>query len=133
MTFVNLLNDSIIRIKNSQASKQKTVNLKKSKMSLNILKVLRSEGYLRGFTVEEKTIKVLLKYYKDKPAIREIKYHSQLNSATNISYKKLKYIYKKKENNSGLSTMILSTPFGILTGFECLAKKIGGKHLLTVL
>ena len=133
MTFVNLLNDSIIRIKNSQTNKQRKVSLLKSKLSINILKVLRNEGYLRGFKIQDRTIEVSLKYYKDKPAIQNIKYHSRLSNKTNISYKKLTYIYEDKTINSGLSTMILSTPFGILTTFECLDRKIGGKLILTVL
>tara|TARA_B100000768_G_scaffold58319_1_gene56457 strand:+ start:3090 stop:3491 length:402 start_codon:yes stop_codon:yes gene_type:complete len=133
MTFVNLLNDSIIRIKNSQTNKQRKVSLLKSKLSINILKVLRNEGYLRGFKIQDRTIEVSLKYYKDKPAIQNIKYHSRLSNKTNISYKKLTYIYEDKTINSGLSTMILSTPFGILTNFECLDRKIGGKLILTVL
>lgn len=133
MTFVNLLNDSIIRIKNSQTNKQRRVSLLKSKLSINILKVLRNEGYLRGFKIQDRTIEVSLKYYKDKPAIQNIKYHSRLSNKTNISYKKLTYIYEDKTINSGLSTMILSTPFGILTNFECLDRKIGGKLILTVL
>ena len=105
----------------------------KSKLSINILKVLRNEGYLRGFKIQDRTIEVSLKYYKDKPAIQNIKYHSRLSNKTNISYKKLTYIYEDKTINSGLSTMILSTPFGILTNFECLDRKIGGKLILTVL
>lgn len=133
MTFVNLLNDSIIRIKNSQTSKQSKVSLLKSKLSINILEVLRNEGYLRGFKIQDKTIEVSLKYYKDKPAIQNIKYHSRLNNKTNISYKQLTYMYKDKTINSGLSTMILSTPFGILTDFECINRKIGGKLILTIL
>jgi small subunit ribosomal protein S8 len=133
MTFVNLLNDSIIRIKNSQTNKQRKVSLLKSKLSISILKVLRNEGYLRGFKIQDRTIEVSLKYYKDKPAIQNIKYHSRLSNKTSISYKKLTYIYENKTINSGLSTMILSTPFGILTNFECLDRKIGGKLILTVL
>ena len=133
MTFVNLLNDSIIRIKNSQTNKQRKVSLLKSKLSINILKVLRNEGYLRGFKIQDRTIEVSLKYYKDKPAIQNIKYHSRLSHKTNISYKKLTYMYEDKTINSGLSTMILSTPFGILTNFQCLDRKIGGKLILTVL
>ena len=133
MTFINLLNDSIIRIKNSQESKKNKVSLLKSNLCIKVLEVLRKEGYLQGFKVSSKTIEVKLKYYKDQPAIKDIQYHSRLNPKTNLSYKELTYIYKNKLNNSGLSLMILSTPLGILTNFECLTHKIGGKHILTIL
>ena len=133
MTFVNLLNDSIIRIKNGQKSKRNKVNLLKSKLSINLLKVLRNEGYLRGFRINAKTIEVTLKYYKDKPAIQNIKYCSKLKDKTNLSHEQLNYIQKGKLTNSGLSTMILSTPFGILTDSECLKRRIGGKLILTIL
>jgi small subunit ribosomal protein S8 len=133
MAFTNLLNDSIIRIRNSQENKKSKTNLIKSGLSINILKVLRNEGYLRSFIIKEKTIEVSLKYFRDRPAIKNIKYHSRLNEKINLSYKELNYLYKSKEANSGLSLMILSTPLGILTDFECLTQKIGGKLILTVL
>jgi len=133
MAFTNLLNDSIIRIKNSQDKKKNKTNLIKSKLSIDILKILRNEGYLRGFSIKEKTIEVSLKYFRDKPAIKDIKYHSRLNKKIDLSYKELNYLYRSKKSNSGLSLMILSTPLGILTDFECLTQKIGGKLLLTVL
>jgi small subunit ribosomal protein S8 len=133
MTFLNLLNDSIVRIRNSQATKKPKLSLRKSNLLLKVLQILRREGYIRGFQVEEKTISLSLKYHQDKGVIKDIRYHSQLNPKTNLSFQELKKIYQKNESNSGLGRMLLSTPFGILTDFECISRRIGGKHLITIL
>ena len=130
---MNPIQDSMIRIKNSYNSKRLNVEIQKSKRLINLMRLLREYGYIKGFQINERTIKVFLKYSQDYPVIRQIKVYSPLDVNTVVSYKQLKSILKSKESFAGLSLTLVSTSFGVLTDLECLKRKIGGHLILTVL
>jgi small subunit ribosomal protein S8 len=133
MTANNLLCDSIIRIKNGYKSHKQKITIKNSKTSLELLKILRNEGYIRGFLIDKNFIEVSLKYFKDKPVIKDIKSYSPLNSKTTVSFKGLKQICNNKNlKSNGLTLNILSTSLGILSDYQCINHKIGGKLLLMI-
>jgi small subunit ribosomal protein S8 len=134
MTLNNSLNDSIIRIKNGHKAHKNNIIIKKSNLCIEILKILRTEGFIKGFKIENKSIIVFLKYFQDKPAIKDITYYSSLNVKNTLSFKQLKQLCEnKKKRTNGLSLNILSTPTGILSDYDCLNKKSGGKLLITIL
>ncbi len=134
MTLNNSLNDSIVRIKNGYKARKKEINLHKSKLCIDVLKILRQEGYIRGFKIEKNSITVLLKYFQDKAIIKDIISYSPLNVKTIISYKQLKQLCANKEKRiNGLSLNILSTPLGILSDYDCIKNKSGGKLLLMII
>ena len=58
MTIYSTLSDLSARIKNGQRSRKLEIQLKKTNKTLNILKVLQTEGYIRGYTLDEKNITV---------------------------------------------------------------------------
>ena len=130
---MNPIQDSMIRIKNSYNSKRLNVEIQKSQRLINLMKILRKYGYIKGFQINERTIKVFLKYSQDCPVIRQIKVYSSLDTNTVVSYKQLKSVLKSKNSFAGLSLTLISTSFGILTDLECLERKIGGHLILTVL
>ena len=78
MAFNDSLSDMLARIKNAhQANKVSTLCLK-SKLNINVLSVLKDEGYIRDFKdVEERkgvsSIQIDLKYYNGSPVIKKIK------------------------------------------------------------
>jgi len=127
MTLNNSINDSIIRIKNGCMAKKQSIVLKKSNLCIEILKILRNEGYIKGFQIEKKSIKVLLKYFQDKSIIKNIVFYPSLSIKNTLSFKQL-----NKNKYNGLSLNILSTSHGILSDYNCLNNKIGGKLLLTI-
>ena len=134
MTLNNLLNDSIVRIRNGLKARKHEVLLKKSKLSLKVLEILRNEGYIRGFQTKNQSILVLLKYFQDKPAIKEIKAYSPLSVKSTVSLKELKQLCNNKERRTnGLALNILSTPSGIFSDFECIRNHSGGKLLLMIM
>ena len=77
MAFNDSLSDMLARIKNAhQANKVSTICLK-SKLNMNVLTVLKDEGYIRDFqNLEERkgvhSIKIDLKYYNGSPVIKKI-------------------------------------------------------------
>ena len=74
MALNDSLSDMLARIKNAhQANKVSTLCLK-SKLNMNVLSVLKDEGYIRDFkNIEERkginSIKIDLKYYNGTPVI----------------------------------------------------------------
>jgi len=132
MTLNNSLNDSIVRIKNGYKTRKQIISLNKSKLCIEILKILRNEGYIKGFQIEKQSINVILKYFQNKPVIKDVIFYSPLSINTTVSFRQLTQLCENKKTN-GLSLNILSTSYGILSDYHCLNNKIGGKLLLMII
>jgi small subunit ribosomal protein S8 len=132
MTLNNSLNDSIVRIKNGYKTRKQIISLNKSKLCIEILKILRNEGYIKGFQIEKQSINVILKYFQNKPVIEDVIFYSPLSINTTVSFRQLTQLCENKKTN-GLSLNILSTSYGILSDYHCLNNKIGGKLLLMII
>ena len=68
MAFNDALSDMLARIKNAHSAKKSSTSCFKSKLNINVLNVLKEEGYIRDFKyIEERqgvsSIKIELKYY----------------------------------------------------------------------
>ena len=66
MTIHSTVADVATRIRNGQQSRKLEILLKKTNKTINILNVLKTEGFIRGYKVEDRNILVLLKYISDK-------------------------------------------------------------------
>jgi small subunit ribosomal protein S8 len=102
-----------------------------TKVLVAIAEVLKSEGYIASFEVVDKVpqnqLKITLRYGDDKKhSIREIR---------RVSKPGLR-VYAGKDAiprvKSGLGIAIVSTPQGVLTGYEARRRGIGGEVLCTV-
>ena len=102
-----------------------------SKLRANVLEVLQSEGYIRGYSraeirngIAELTIE--LKYYDGEPVIREIQRVSRPGQRVYSRISDLGKIY------DGLGVAILSTPKGVLSDHDARAQNVGGEVLCRV-
>jgi small subunit ribosomal protein S8 len=100
-------------------------------MRANLLEVLKSEGYIRGYTAVEHTggrseFEIELKYFDGAPVIREISRVSKPGRRVYASVKNLPRI------NNGLGISIVSTPKGIMADHEARDQNVGGEVLCTV-
>jgi small subunit ribosomal protein S8 len=125
------ISDMLTRIRNAGMARKADVLMPSTKVLVAIAGVLKAEGYIDDFQVIEKqpqnNIKLTLRYGADKKhSIREIK---------RVSKPGLR-IYAGKEAiprvKSGLGIAIVSTPEGVLTGYEARRRGIGGEVLCTV-
>ena len=125
------ISDMLTRIRNAGMARKAEVLMPSTKVLVAIAHVLKAEGYIDDFQVIEKhpqnSINITLRYGADKRhSIREIK---------RISKPGLR-IYAGKEAiprvKSGLGIAIVSTPEGVLTGYEARRRGIGGEVLCTV-
>jgi small subunit ribosomal protein S8 len=128
---VGKMNDSLVNllvgIKTAQINKNLSINVKLSNLSLNVLQVLKEEGYIRDYIKKDTCIEVLLKYKEFNPVIKNI-------YLVSTSGKKIYYTYKDLHKvNNGLGILILSTSKGIMSSKKAFLLKIGGEVLFKVL
>ena len=130
MTMTDPISDLLTRIRNGQLVRKSKVVCPSSNLKISILKVLKDEGYIRGFGMSEneqgKQIEISLKYFDGKPVIKEITRISKPGMRVYSSVKTMP-TYK---NNMGIS--ILSTSKGVMTNFSAQNANIGGEVLCRV-
>ena len=118
-------------IRNGQLSGLKEVNFYSSNMLFGIAKILKEEGYISEFLESEitpfkKNLKIVLKYYENKPVISSIKMVSRPGLRIYSSYEKLPKIL------GGLGISIISTSKGLLVDHEAKKMCIGGEIICSV-
>ncbi len=125
------ISDMLTRIRNAGMARNTETTMPATKILVAIAKILKEEGYIADFEVIEKRpqnlLRVGLRYGPDKRhTIREIK---------RVSKPGLR-VYAGKDGiprvRSGLGIAIVSTPQGVLSGYEARRRGIGGEVLCTV-
>jgi len=125
------LGDMITRIRNAATRSKSKVSTPGSKLRARVLDVLKSEGYIRGYSMVEHSdgrteFDIELKYFDGAPVIREIARVSKPGRRVYASVKALPRI------NNGLGIAILSTPKGVMADHEARDQNVGGEILCTV-
>jgi small subunit ribosomal protein S8 len=125
------ISDLITRIRNAQMRNKSKVSTPGSRMRANVLEVLKSEGYIRGYATLEHAggrseIEIELKYADGEPVIREIDRVSKPGRRVYVSAKNLPRV------NNGLGISVLSTPKGIMADHDARDANVGGEILFTV-
>lgn len=123
--------DLLTRIRNGAQAHLASVDVPHSKIKLEILKILQSEGYIKGFEVTTETkfpsIRVQLRYdSKRKPVI------SRIQRVSRPGLRVYKSIDELRPIRSGLATRIISTSQGLMTDREARRKHVGGEVLCEV-
>lgn len=125
------LGDMLTRIRNGQRANLQSVVCPSSKLRLNVLEVLKTEGYIRGFrTVEIRKgileVNIELKYHEGQAVIREVKRVSKPGRRVYSKIKDLKRVY------NGLGVSILTTSGGVMSDAQARSKNVGGEVLCRV-
>jgi small subunit ribosomal protein S8 len=107
------------------------INIPFSNFRLKILDVLKKEGYIIDFNMDnrEKKIKFLsvdLKYYEGQPVIKEIK---RVSKPGRRVYSKATSIPKVL---NGLGLAILSTSKGVMSDTDAIKNNLGGEIICKV-
>jgi small subunit ribosomal protein S8 len=131
MALTDPIADALTCIRNAHRAKKERVDLRRSKLIEEILKILRREKFIYDYRHIEDKKQGVLRVYLKKPG-------QSLRSITRImrvSRPGLR-IYTKKDSIptvlSGLGVCVLSTPLGVLSGEEAKKKSVGGEVLLKV-
>jgi small subunit ribosomal protein S8 len=124
--------DFLTRIRNGQTAGLRVVEMPSSKTKVAIAEILKDQGFIHDFKVEEvapqNVLKIALKYDRltKTPAIREIKRISKLGLR---QYKSSSDIPRVK---NGLGIAVVSTSKGLMTDKQARIDNIGGEVLCTV-
>jgi len=122
--------DMLTRIRNGQRAGKVSVSMPSSKLKLSIAQVLKDEGYIAEFSIEDADGKAVmnvdLKYYDGQPVIETLK---------RISRPGLR-IYKANDElpkvQNGLGVAIVSTSRGVMSDRAARAAGEGGEVLCYV-
>ena len=130
MSLTDPIGDMIARIKNAQKRNYKKVNLPSSKFKTKIAEVLKSEGYIIDYKVNEienkSVLEINLKYNYGNPVINTIERVSKPGRRIFSSAESLPKI------NNGLGIAILSTSKGVMSDIDARKNKVGGEIICKV-
>jgi small subunit ribosomal protein S8 len=130
MSLSDPIGDMIARIKNAQMRSHKKVELPASKFKTKIADVLKGEGFIIDYKVNNETSKptllINLKYNSGNPVIKTIERVSKPGRRIFSSAESLPKI------NNGLGIAIISTPKGVMTDIDARKQKIGGEIICKV-
>jgi small subunit ribosomal protein S8 len=122
--------DLLTRIRNAGMAKHATVSIPSSTTKLEIVRVLKEEGYIEDFTVTEDPIRpeltVTLKYHGDAHVITGLKRVSKPGQRRYMAVRDLPVVL------NGLGVAIVTTSKGVMTGKDAAAAKVGGEHICSV-
>ena len=131
MSMTDPIADMLTRIRNGITSHHERVELPASKLKVEVARILKSEGFIRNFKVNEEkpqpVLRIDLKYSEDgEPVIHGIERISRPG----------RRVYRNKQEIpsvlGGLGLAIVSTSKGVLAGHEAAKNGIGGEVLCQV-
>ncbi len=131
MTMTDPIADMITRIRNATRARAEYVDIPKSKLKLELTRVLKGEGFIEDFKMMEADvrgfIRVFLKYATDgEQVIRGIKRASSPGRRRYVGVKDIPRPF------GGLGVAILSTSKGIMTNSQSKAQGLGGEVICYV-
>ena len=131
MSMQDPLGDMLTRIRNGQAARKPSVKAPNSRLKRSVLDVLQSEGYIRGYQVEEvragvSELNIELKYYSGEPVIRELQ---RVSTPGRRSFSKIGDL---RSVRNGLGIYVMSTPRGVMSDAAAREANVGGEVLCQV-
>lgn len=130
MSMSDPIADMLTRIRNAQRTNKPSVSMPASKVKGAIANVLKDEGYIDDFNVQDNegkpVLNISLKYYAGRPVIEKIERVSKPGLRI---YKGSQHLPKVM---NGLGVTIVSTSRGVMTDRKAQAAGIGGEVLCIV-
>ncbi len=127
---VDSIGDFLTIIRNGVRVSKLHVHAPYSKLKHQIAQILKDEGFIRDFLIEQngpsKEIKVLLKYGKGESVIHEIKRMSRPGLRVYEGYKTISPVI------GGLGIAIVTTSKGLMTDKNARQLTLGGEVICTV-
>ncbi len=127
------ISDMLTRIRNAIIARHSSVRIPSSKIKVEVLRVLKEEGYIKGCKAGEennfKVIDVDLKYYgaKKESVVKKLK---RVSKPSRRVYVKSGDIPRVR---GGLGISIISTSKGIMAGRNAREQGLGGEFICTVM
>lgn len=128
---VDPISDFLTRIRNGQAMQHESVSMPRSKIKMELARVLFEEGFIEGYREHEVAghaeLAVDLKYDRHgNPVIGRLKRISKRGRREYAGWRDVRWV------RSGLGIRILTTPEGVMTGQQARRRKLGGEVICEV-
>jgi small subunit ribosomal protein S8 len=129
MSMTDPIADFLTRVRNGITAAHEEVEIPSSKLKREMARILKEQGYIRGFEIEAPTpdhpgeiIRVTLKYTEDRrSAIAGLKRVSRPGQRTYVNHTQIPKV------QGGMGTTIVSTSRGVMTGHEARDAGVGGE------
>jgi small subunit ribosomal protein S8 len=123
--------DMLTRIRNANMVRQESVLVPWSRTKVSIAKILKDEGFIIDYEILKgkpaRTIKIRLRYNeKSQPAIQGLKRVSKPGLRVYVGSSEIPRVY------GGLGVSVVSTPKGVMTGYQAWKQHVGGELLCYV-
>jgi small subunit ribosomal protein S8 len=131
MSVTDPIADMITKIRNASAARHEKVDIMTSKLKLEIVKILKTEGYIKNFKKIQadgmNIIRIFLKYDEENnPVLHGVDKVSKPGRRVYSGYKEIPRVL------NGYGTIIISTSAGVITGKKAVEKQMGGELICTV-
>lgn len=131
MSMTDPIADLLSRIRNAQIAKHDRLDVPASKLKLEVVKLLKDEGFIKNFReiegVPVGTLRVFLRYSAE--GVPAISYLQRVSRPGRRVYRKADEIQPVR-NGQGIG--IVSTSQGLLTDSEARERRVGGELLCQV-
>lgn len=122
--------DMLTRIRNAGQARIRRVDMPVSKLKVEIARLLKENHYIHDYKLlddgKHGVLRLYLKYYQDKPIIRELKRVSRPGLRRYVTVDEIPRV------RNGLGTAILSTSRGVMTDRGARSARVGGELLAIV-
>ena len=122
--------DMLTRVRNAGSARHRRVDMPVSKLKTEVARILKDNHYLHDYKIlddgKHGVLRLYLKYYQEKPVIRELKRVSKPGLRKYVGVEEIPRV------RNGLGMAILSTSRGLLTDREARASRVGGELLAIV-
>jgi small subunit ribosomal protein S8 len=117
-------------LKNGQMARKEKVITPGSKLKVSVLEILKKEGFIRDFLVENNgsfdVLEITLSYNGTQAVIKDIEVMSTPGRRVYSKVNDIPIVY------NGLGVVVLSTPKGVITDYEAKNLNVGGELLLKI-
>ena len=122
--------DMLTRIRNANLARHRRVDIPVSKLKIELARLLKENHYVHDYKLlddgKRQVLRLYLKYFQDKPVIRELRRVSKPGLRKYVGVEEIPRV------RNGLGMAVLSTSRGVLTDSEARAAKVGGELLAIV-
>lgn len=129
MAFNDPIADLLTRLRNAKDARHRFVDVSSSKVKVRILEILKQNGFIENYLVndDKHKVRVFLRYMKNRESILNgLKRNSTPGWRKYVKYQDIPYVF------NGMGLAIVSTCKGIMDGETARNLKVGGELLGTV-
>lgn len=131
MSVSDPISDMLTKIRNASMAKFEKVDISSSKLKVEIVKILKNEGYIKTFKKinqdGKNQIRIFLKYDgASKPVLHGLRRLSKPGRRVYTGYKSMPRVF------NGYGTLIVTTSKGVITGKKAAEQQVGGELICSI-